>query len=161
SNRTQLTLPDNSTDTYGYDTLNRLNRITDSLAGQFNFSYDALSRRTQLTRPNGINTNYGYDSLSRLLSVLHQNGTTTLDGATYPYDNAGNRNAKTNKLNNITEQYTYDPIYQLTQVTQGATTTESYTYDSVGNRLTSVGVPSYIYNSSNELTANSAASFTY
>jgi RHS repeat-associated protein len=161
SNRTSLTLPDSSTDTYQYDTLNRLAKITDSITGQFIFGYDGLSRRTQLTRPNGVNTNYGYDTLSRLLSVLHQSGANTLDGATYTYDNAGNRSSKTNKLNGITEQYTYDPLYQLTQVTQGATTTESYSYDSVGNRLSSLGVPSYSYNSSNELTSNSAASFTY
>ncbi len=161
SNRTSLTLPDGSNDAYQFDTLNRLAKITDSITGQFNFGYDALSRRTSLTRPNGVNTNYGYDSLSRLLSVLHKAGTNVLDGATYTYDNAGNRTAKTNQLNGITEQYTYDPLYQLTQVTQGTTTTESYTYDSVGNRLSSLGVSSYTYNSSNELTATSAASFTY
>src|SRR5215813_6329685 len=84
-----------------------------------------------------------------------------LDGATYVYDNAGNRTAKTNKLNNITENYTYDPIYQLTQVTQGATTTESYSYDPVGNRLSSVGVSSYVYNSSNELMSTTVAAYTY
>ena len=37
----------------------------------------------------------------------------------------------------MTSIYVYDPIYQLTQVLQGATTTESYTYDATGNRLTS------------------------
>src|SRR5262249_31379104 len=56
---------------------------------------------------------------------------------------------------------TYDPLYQLTQVTQGATTTESYSYDAVGNRLSSLGVSSSSYNSSNELTATSVATFTY
>ena len=161
SNRTSLTLPDGSNDAYAYDTLNRLKSLTDSMTGQFNFGYDGLGRRISLTRPNGVNTGYAYDSLSRLLSVLHQSGTTTLDGATYAYDNAGNRMSKANPLNNITEQYTYDPLYQLTQVVQGSTTTESYNYDSVGNRLSSLGVSSYSYNSSNELTANSAASFTY
>jgi RHS repeat-associated protein len=160
SNRKMLFLPDGSNDSYTYDTLNRLTAITDSQTGVFNFGYDALSRRTSLTRPNGVNTSYGYDSLSRLQSVLHQNGTNTLDGATYTYDPAGNRTAKTNKLNNITEQYTYDPLYQLTQVVQGATTTESYSYDAVGNRLSSLGM-SYNYNTSNELTSNSAATFTY
>ena len=123
------------------------------MTGQFGFGYDALSRRTQLTRPNGINTNYSYDSVSRLLSVLHQAGSTTLDGASYNYDYAGNRTSKTNHLNNITEGYTYDPIYQLTQVTQGASTTESYSYDAVGNRLSSLGVNPYSYNASNQLTA--------
>ena len=161
SNRTGLTAPDGSTSIYGYDTLNRLSSLNNSLTGQFGFGYDALSRRTQLTRPNGVNTNYSYDSLSRLLSVLHQTGTNTLDGASYAYDAAGNRTSKTNQLNGVTEGYTYDPLYQLTQVTQGASTTESYSYDPVGNRLSSVGVPSYQYNASNELTLNSLGSYSY
>src|SRR4029077_14374328 len=103
-------------------------------------SYDALSRRTSLTRPNGVNTNYSYDSVSHLLSVLHETGSTTLDGASYVYDSAGNRTSKTNYLSNFTEGYGYDPIYELTQVVQGATATESYSYDPVGNRLSSSGV---------------------
>jgi RHS repeat-associated protein len=161
SNRTSLTAPDGSITTYGYDTLNRLNGLANSWAGSFGFSYDALSRRTQLTRPNGVNTNYSYDSLSHLLSVLHQAGVNTLDGASYTYDPAGNRTAKTNYLNGTTSNYTYDQLYELTQVTQGASTTESYSYDPVGNRLSSSGVPNYSYNVSNELTSNSTGSYTY
>ena len=160
SNRTSFTSPHGGTDTYAYDTLNQLTGITDSATGQFTFSYDALSRRTGLNRPNGVNTNYAYNSLSRLLSVLHQTGATTLDGASYTYDNAGNRTAKTNSLNGINEQYTYDALYQLTQVVQGATTTESYSYDAVGNRLSSAGMFPYAYNSSNQLTSTPAATFT-
>jgi len=161
SNRTSFTAPDNSTVNYGYDDLNRLTNLTDSATGQFTFGYDVLSRRTSLNRPNGVNTSYSYDSLSRLLSVLHQAGTVTLDGATYGYDNAGNRTSKTNNLNNVTENYTYDPTYQLSQVTQGLTTSESYSYDSVGNRLSSQGMSPYSYNSSNQLTSTTAATFTY
>ena len=161
SNRTGMTAPDGSTSTYAYDTLNRLSTLTNSLTGQFGFSYDALSRRTQLTRPNGINTNYSYDSLSHQLSVLHQTGATTLDGAGYTYDSAGNRTSRSNYLNGITENYAYDPLYQLLQVTQGNVTTDSYSYDSVGNRLSSQGVSTYEYNSSNQLTSTSAATYTY
>ena len=36
-----------------------------------------------MTRPNGLKSVYAYDNLSRLLSVLHQSGSTTLDGAAY------------------------------------------------------------------------------
>jgi RHS repeat-associated protein len=161
SNRTSLTAPDGSTNSYNYDVLNRLTTLTNSLTGQFGFGYDALSRRTQLTRPNGVNTNYNYDSVSHLLSVLHQAGSTTLDGASYSYDYAGNRTSKTNYLNGITSNYGYDAIYELQQVTQGGSTTESYSYDAVGNRLSSTGVPTYSYNSSNELTSNSSGSYTY
>src|SRR5207248_11095655 len=88
SNRTGFTAPDGSTNTYVYDTLNRLSSLTNSLTGQFGFGYDALSRRTSLTRPNNVSTSYDYDSLSRLLSILHQAGSTTIDGASYTVDNA-------------------------------------------------------------------------
>jgi RHS repeat-associated protein len=161
SNRTSFTAPDSSTNTYAYDTLNRLSTLTNSLTGQFGFGYDILSHRIALNRPNGVNTTYGYDSLSRLQNVLHKAGATTVDGAGYTYDSAGNRISKTNYLNNITEQYGYDPTYQLTQVTQGTTTTESYSYDAVGNRLSSLGMSPYTYNSSNELTSMPSATFTY
>jgi RHS repeat-associated protein len=99
--------------------------------------------------------------MSRLLSVLHKVGTTTLDGASYTYDNAGNRTSKTDLRSNVTSSYGYDALYQLTSVSQGATTTESYTYDAVGNRLSSLGVSPYAYNSSNELTSLPSVGYTY
>src|SRR5262249_10169249 len=149
---------------YAYDTLNRLQTLTPPSAfttGSFGFSYDALSRRTQMTRPNGVTTNYAYDNLSRLTSVLHQLSGSTIDGATYTVDNAGNRTSKTDNRTNVTSNYGYDAIYELTGVTQGTTNTESYTYDPVGNRLSSLGVSSYTNNNSNELTATSNASYGY
>ena len=146
----------------GYDTLNRLSSLTyNGQTPNYTFGYDALSRRTSLTRPNGISTSYGYDPVSRLLSVLHKLGTTTLDGATYTYDNAGNRKTRTDKRTNVTLTYGYDNIYQLLSAKQGSTTKESYTYDLVGNRLSSLGVSPYTYNSSNELTATPSGNYTY
>lgn len=40
-------------------------------------------------------------------------------------------------------------------------TTESYTYDLVGNRLSSLGVSPYSYNTSNELTSTPTVTYTY
>ena len=164
SNRTGFTDPEGGSTTYAYDTLNRLTSLAPPSAfgsGSFGFSYDALSRRTQMTRPNSVTTNYSYDNLSRLTSVLHQLSGSTIDGATYTLDNAGNRTSKTDQLAAVTSNYTYDTIYQLTQVTQANNTTESYSYDAVGNRTASLGVSSYTTNASNELTATSNASYTY
>ncbi|HEY6467134.1 MAG TPA: hypothetical protein VIY69_14135 [Candidatus Acidoferrales bacterium] len=76
-------------------------------------------------------------------------------------DSAGNRTAKTDDYVGVTSSYTYDALYELTQVTQGSATTESYSYDPVGNRTASLGVSSYTTNSSNGMTANSNASYTY
>ena len=93
--------------------------------------------------------------------MLHQLAGSTIDGATYTLDNAGNRTAKTDQRAAVTSNYGYDAIYELTGVTQGANTTESYTYDPVGNRLSSLGVSPYSVNVSNELTSTPSTSYTY
>jgi RHS repeat-associated protein len=162
SNRTSVTDPQNLSTAYTYDVLNRLHTL--AFNGQnptFVFGYDALSRRNSLTRPNGVNTTYTYDPASSLLSVLHKLGTTTIDGASYTYDNAENRKTRTDKRLNTTLTYGYDNIYQLQTAKQGSTTKESYTYDIVGNRLSSLGVTPYQYNSSNELMSTPSTSYTY
>lgn len=84
-----------------------------------------------------------------------------MKGAVYTVDSAGNRKTKADQLAQVTSNYSYDAIYELTGVTQGSNTTESYSYDPVGNRLSSLGVSSYTNNSSNELTSDSNASYTY
>ena len=164
SNRTGFTDPEGGSTGYTYDALNRLTSLAPPSAfgsGSFGFSYDALSRRTQMTRPNSVATNYTYDNLSHLTSVLHQLSGSTIDGASYTLDSVGNRTAKTDQLAGVTSNYTYDAIYELTQVTQANNTTESYNYDPVGNRTASLGVSSYTTNASNEMTATSNASYTY
>ena len=121
SNRTSFTDPESGATSYAYDTLNRLQTLTPPAAisgGNFGFGYDALSRRTSLTRPNSVNTSYSYDNLSRLLSVTHAFGGTTLDGATYTLDSAGNRTAKSDLYAGMTTNYGYDAIYELLNTTQ-------------------------------------------
>jgi RHS repeat-associated protein len=164
SNRSGFTDPESGSTTYAYDTLNRLQTLTPPSAftsGNFGFSYDALSRRTQMTRPNSVSTVYAYDNLSRLTSVLHQLSGSTIDGAAYTVDNAGNRTAKTDERAGVTSNYTYDAIYELTKVMQGTNTTESYTFDTVGNRLSSLSVSPYSYNTSNELTSTPSTAYTF
>jgi len=164
SNRTSFTDPENGSGSYAYDTLNRLQTLTPPTAygsGSFGLGYDALSRRTSLTRPNTVNTSYGYDNLSRLLSVTHAKGGVTLDGATYTVDNAGNRTAKSDLYAGVTTNYGYDNIYELLNATQGGSTTESYTYDPVGNRLTALGSSAWNYNTSNELNSRPGVSYAF
>jgi RHS repeat-associated protein len=93
--------------------------------------------------------------------MLHQKRTTTLDGAIYTYDYAGNRQTNLNSFHGITSTYGYDAIYELNLVTQGTSTTESYSYDAVGNRRSSLGVTPYTYNASNELASTPSGSYGY
>ncbi|HET6932216.1 MAG TPA: RHS repeat-associated core domain-containing protein, partial [Candidatus Acidoferrum sp.] len=55
----------------------------------------------------------------------------------------------------------YDSIYELLSATQGANTTESYTYDPVGNRLSNLSGSGWSNNTSNELTSRPGVSYTY
>jgi len=164
SNRVGFTDPESGSSSYAYDTLNRLQTLTPPAAisgGSFGFGYDALSRRTGLTRPNGVNTSYSYDNLSHLLGVTHALGGTTVDGATYGLDNAGNRTSKSDLHTGVTTNYGYDNIYELLSATQGSNTTESYTYDPVGNRLSNLSGSGWSYNTSNELNSRPGTSYTY
>src|SRR5260370_42153759 len=86
-----------------------------------------------LTRPNNVTTNYAYDNLSRLQSVLHQLAGSTIDGAAYTVDNAGNRTAKTDQGTGGTTNYGYDQIYQLLSATGGGKT-QKFTYHPPGQR---------------------------
>jgi len=96
------------------------------------------------------------------MTMLRACAAITRDGATYTYDNAGNRKTRTDKRTNVTLSYTsYDNIYELQTVKQGATTKESYTYDLVGNRLSSLGVSPYTYNSGNWLTSIPGTTYNY
>jgi RHS repeat-associated protein len=164
ANRIGFTDPESGLTSYVYDALNRLQTLTPPAAissGNFGFGYDALSRRTSLTRPNNVNTSYSYDNLSRLLSVTHANGGVTLDGASYGLDNAGNRTSKNDLHGNLTTNYGYDNTYELLSATQGANTTESYTYDPVGNRLSNLSGSGWSNNTSNELTSRPGIAYSY
>jgi YD repeat-containing protein len=76
-------------------------------------------------------------------------------------DNAGNRSSKTDQHAGVTSNYAYDPIYELTGVTQGTNTTESYTYDPLGNRLSSLSISRYSLNAPNEPTSTPITSHNY
>jgi RHS repeat-associated protein len=72
---------------------------------------------------------------------------------------AGNRLSRQDYQTGTTSNFAYDAIYQLLQVTQSGQPTETYSYDDVGNRLSSLGVSPYSYDNSNEL--NSQPGVTY
>jgi RHS repeat-associated protein len=115
-----------------------------------------------------VSTSYTYDALSRLLQAVHQKGTKLVESAAYTYDNVGNRTAKTELLQpvgpnpiQLVSNYSYDALYQLTQTLLDGGLSESYSYDAVGNRLSSLGVAPYTYNISNELLSTPNATFSY
>ena len=75
----------------------------------------------------------------------------------YTYDKMDNVLSKNTEHGNY--GYQYDNSYRLTNAANPLST-ETYTYDAVGNRLTSANVTgSWSYNGNNELTAYDGVSY--
>ena len=60
-------------------------------------------------------------------------------------------NIKTKDTEHGLYGYSYDDLYRLISVDNPTLNPESYSYDPVGNRLTSVDAPDWTYNPNNEL----------
>jgi RHS repeat-associated protein len=139
---------------YGYDGLNRLSTVKDNAGGAAaSYSYDAVGRMSGVAYGNGASTQYGYDALNRVTGVtvgtnLGTNVASVLASYTYALYPTGNRKSVTEKSGR-TASWQYDGLWRLTnEVIAGgsANGSISYTYDSVGNRLSRTssvaGVPS-------------------
>jgi RHS repeat-associated protein len=167
-----------STVARSYDANGRLLQANDSASGLFEFTYDLAGRQTGSTSPVG-GLQYTYDAASRLISR-------EVDGQTpvnYVYDRNGNvlnasitgasishtydpRNLilTASRANGVTSQNAYDALGRVLSITHtgpgGVLNNQSYTYDAVGNRLSSTtgiaqslmtqAVPSGVYDVNNE-----------
>jgi RHS repeat-associated protein len=141
-----------------YDSINRVTQVIQTLPSGFQatigYSYDANGNRTGMTTPWG-SFSYGYDALNRLTSVTNPQSNTF----TFIYDADGRRTQMV-APNGVTTVYTYDNASRITSITATnsssvVVSSESYTYDAVGNRLTMTdveGTHNYTYDSIYRLT---------
>jgi RHS repeat-associated protein len=157
-NRLSVSLNGSVMVTYAYDDASRLASVSRGTK-VFTFGYDDANRRTSLSYPDGVATSYAYDAVSRLTSLAANRGATPITNFGYTYDDAGNRVHKS--ALGSAEDYSYDPLYRLTQVVRNTSTTEAYTYDPVGNRLSSLSAPTWTYNARNELLSQGGTTYTY
>jgi len=158
-NRLSMIDPTGGTTTYSYDSLSRLTSITDPAGSAFTFSYNALSRRTSVARPAGLSTTYSYDDAGQLVNLMHQGGPGALPH-TYTYNRAGQR--LTMADNAGTHTYTYDLLDRLTAATHPSSNpAEAYSYDPVGNRLTSQLSATHTYDAANRFTADAKYDYVY
>jgi len=174
--KTKTVSPDGRTLTYSYDKAGRLTGLLDG--GNFTIGYDNLGRRSSLTYPNGDTITYGYDKAGRLLNLLRKNKAgSVISSNSYTHDQTVNRLSNTSQ--DKTVSYQYDTIYRLTQAlssTPGNSSNTSgrgggipnatqqqkefYSYDAVGNRLSSDRIASYVYNQGNQLVVD-GGSYNY
>lgn len=175
-NKTKMISPEGKSLTYNYDKANRLTSIING--GTFTFGYDTKGQRSSLAYPNGDTATYGYDKQGRLTSLVRKNAAgAIISSNSYTLDKIGNR--QTNTTQDQTNSYSYDAIYRLTQAltnTPGYSTNtkatkgtanavqqqkDYFSYDPVGNRLTSANNRSYSYGPANQLVSENGTTYSY
>jgi RHS repeat-associated protein len=146
------------TTTYSYYPDGSINTIVWSpVTGQFKYEHTARGQYQRITLPNGQTRNFGYDDQGRLLTLSNLSASAgNLATFSYAYDlnhanglwnRLGQRVSMTatvpsQGLNNHLTKYEYDAAYQLSKVTYPniapfSGEVHSWTYDGIGNRLTS------------------------
>jgi len=156
------------TQSYGYDTANRLNTLS-SHAGTFGYSYNVgqsvspASLIGKLTLPNGAYITNTFDSVGRLLTTkLLNSSASVLNSHAYGYNLASQRTTLTNTAGNYVN-YTYDLIGELKTATGKESGGSSraheqfgYAYDAAGNlnyRTNNALVQTFAANNLNELSS--------
>ncbi|MDO8336431.1 MAG: RHS repeat-associated core domain-containing protein, partial [Candidatus Saccharibacteria bacterium] len=137
--------------TYGYDPVNNITSIVNSLnnSNSQSFSYDALNRLITANGGYG-NLGYGYDAVGNRLSEtrngssdIYQYETTSnrLTGITrasgnrnFTYDAAGNPIQRTAD-DNSAQTYSFNKANRLGSVSVNGTQTATYTYNPLGQRV--------------------------
>jgi RHS repeat-associated protein len=149
-NRTALALNSSAYATYAYDEENRLTQLNDSNSLAVTYDYDATNKLTQREFPNGTVFTYSFDGLDRLTHLRHAKGPHAILDNQYSYNTASQiiHNAGATEA----RAYDYDLVDRLTSVTTDDSLNEEYTYDGVGNRLTSFSnIGDYNYDPFNRL----------
>ncbi len=166
-NRTSVSIS-SGTSTYSYDALNRLSTVTTPDSGVTTYTYDNVGNRASITYPNDTVTNYTYDILNRLITLENRKSLgDIISNYTYTLGPAGNRLSVVENSGRRVD-YTYDALYRLvgeniTDPTSGNQTI-SYTYDSVGNRLSRTdtsGTNTYTYDANDRLLTEGGRTYTY
>lgn len=159
-NRVSLTTPEGETIQYAYDAAGRMTRMQLSNGKGISYSYNSVGRVIRKDYAGGSWSNYVYDASGRLTQLRHMktDGTIIYEQAN-TFDIVGNITSKT--TGSGTTNYAYDAVYQLLSADHPVQSDETFTYDSIGNRLTSAQYSNWSYNSRNELTGFDGTAFVF
>jgi len=149
-----FTGPDAITYGYLYNSNNRLTGVQIPNKGFITIGDYTWNRPAAMTLPGGISKEFTYDPLMRITEMTsHDPGGNQILNSHYTYDKIDNITAR--QTDHGSYQYDYDDLDRLTAVDSPAVaglTDEAFTYDGVGNRLSSAeAAGDWTYNSNNEL----------
>jgi|GEM_PF-1737301 len=163
-----------------HDALGNRVSLTDSLGGTTAFSYDDADRLVGLVTPGGGSIALGHDADGRIESIAFPNGIT----ADRRYDTQGRLSTlaflDTGGAELLGLDYLYDPIGQIVSIAEGTRIRtfayddlqrlvaggteglpETYSYDAVGNRVSSFLSSTYQVNAAHRLLSDDDFLYQY
>ncbi|MBI9090105.1 MAG: RHS domain-containing protein [Desulfobacterium sp.] len=156
-----FTGPDNQTATFAYDPAGRLVTADHEIAGQVRYS-DYLWDMVQTKTLPGTTVNYAYDLNGRVAAITAKDSlAATLLDRQYTLSPKGD--LQTLDAEHGSYAYTHDELSRLIGINAPpGLDNEGYTYDGVGNRITSLATAGpWQYKQNNELTGQDATSYTH
>ena len=142
---------------YRYNAINRISAINIDGVGSFNYGAYRWLRPRGVALPTGTRLNH-YDGLMRLTTRQDTIDSTKVLDLDYSYNLIGNITQR--KTPQQTTDYGYDSLSRLTEVKNNGKLAEKFSYDPIGNRLSSLPDKKYSYQNS-LLTAADGTSYGY
>lgn len=148
---------------YGFNT-----KTIDANSLETHWQVDGINARGQIT-----NEKYGNDVASvrtykpenSFLTSITTTGGIPVQDLDYNFDFAGNLQSRVDNLQSITEGFTYDNLNRLTGVALNSVSTQTITYDTLGNITSKSDVGSYTYGAGlagpHAVTAAGSTTYTY
>ena len=140
------------TQSYVYDSLNRLTRTVSSNSDMWQYKYDTHGNLTEQIDPNNKSLLNQFDALNRTISSRDELNANTL----FNYNNSNQLTQVTDALGRVTH-YEYNGFGEVTKRISPDSGTMTYDYDSAGNMLwqrDARGVKtSYTYDALNRVTS--------
>jgi RHS repeat-associated protein len=137
--RTKTTFQGTTT-TYQYNAANRLVQLRNPEYLQVDYQYDQAGRLRGRVMSSGARSLYNYDANGWLADMAHYDAKgSQMAASTYSRDRVGNILTQVDTGGPLpgTRTYTYDALYRLeTADLPGTANDELFSYDKVGNRLT-------------------------
>ena len=112
-----------NTQTYTYDSLNRLKTANSASKGNYSYYYDSVGNRTKHYKNGVLQKTYSYSSTSNQLTQTTSGGLI----APYNYNSNGNLSATSN------ESFTYNSENRLSQYSKSGQTTQ-FKHNAMGQR---------------------------
>jgi RHS repeat-associated protein len=155
-----FTYPNGTAVDYSYDPNNQPAGITIPSVGTIVYDSYQWTRPTSMTLPGSGKQQFSYDPLMRTKTITASDPAQNPQMSySYSYDKMDNIKMKGTEAGNYA--YGYDDLYRLNDVKKDTIQTEAYTYDPVGNRLTSMVASNWTYNQNNELQSYNSTTYQY